>query len=170
MNCPECGSHDLTVLESRQNKTSGKSPYWDNPDLEAAIKQAVDTFGDNWPHGLGVDISEKYGASAGHVSYRKKLALEAANKMPDGGRGTASWTIKRLNAPFIRRRRECMKCQHRFTTYELRESELSELRPSQPSDDYSLDGYTVMRAYTRAIRTLERSMEKSLRSAKQPGL
>ena len=44
MNCPECGSHDLTVLESRQNKINGKSPHWDNPDLEAAIKKAVDTL------------------------------------------------------------------------------------------------------------------------------
>ena len=168
MNCPQCGSHDLTVLESRQNKSSGKSPHWDNPDLEAAIKDAVDRFGDNWPHGLGVDISEKHGVPAAHVSYRKKVALEATNKFPDGGRGTASWMIKQLNTPFIRRRRECLKCQHRFTTYELHEAVLSELRPTNSGDDYSLDGYTVMRAYTKAIRTLEQSMEKSLKSAREP--
>ena len=168
MNCPQCGSQELTVLESRQNKVMRKGSNWENRNLESAIQDAIETFGENWPHGLAADISEKYGATPSHVGYRKKLALEVANKFPNGGSGTAPWLIKQLNAPFIRRRRECLKCQHRFTTYELHETVLSELRPMHSDDDYPLDGYTVMKAYAKAIRTLEQSMEKSLRSATYP--
>ena len=170
MNCPQCGSQELNTLESRRNKpVRPKSPPTENGQaLDLAVKDAIDTHGDNWPHGLQVEMGQKFGVSSQHVSYRKKVALETPEKTSDIGINTASSLIKEINAPFIRRRRECLICQYRFTTYELREADLSELRPVQASDDYALDGYTVMRAYSYAIRTLERSMEKSLKSAKYP--
>lgn len=170
MKCPKCGSQELTTLESRRNKlVRPKSPPTeDGQALDLAVKDAIDTYGDNWPHGLQVEISQKFGVSRSHVSYRKRVALETPEKTSDVVINTATRLIKEINVPFIRRRRECLICQYRFTTYELREADLSELRPVQASDDYALDGYTIMRAYTKAIRTLEQSMEKSLKSAKQP--
>ena len=166
MKCPKCGGQELTTLESRRNKPlRSKSPYSDNPELDRAVQKAVDSFGDNWPRGLLVDLGHRFGVPSQHISYRKQVALEIAGK-PSDRINTAQQLIRQINAPFIRRRRECMKCRHRFTTYELHEADLSELRPSQPSDEYSLDGYTVMKAYTKAIRTLEQSMEQSLKSAK----
>ena len=129
MKCPKCGSTTIDVLESRKgtglgrgyNYNYGGSPV--NKAVDYDIAEAIEQWGtDNWPFGLATRLAEKHDVSRQAIHQRKKEAIERQeepNPTKQKVEGAHSRRlIKEISAPFIRRRRECAKCSHRFTTYE----------------------------------------------------
>ena len=164
MNCPKCGGQDLVTLESRKNE-----PYQGvSDDVDLFVIKACEQYGDEWPNGLATRLADANKVSVHVVTYRKQRYLQKVKESRfNPVFASATDLCRKISAPYIRRRREC-KCGHRFTTYELRESDIDQLRTlGSNGSEHPLDGYTVMKAYTKAIRTLEQSMEQSLRSAKR---
>tara|TARA_B100000459_G_scaffold101093_1_gene57859 strand:+ start:997 stop:1533 length:537 start_codon:yes stop_codon:yes gene_type:complete len=173
MKCPKCGSTTIDVLESR--KGTGVSRGYNygkggQPINEAAaydVAEAIEQWGtDNWPFGLATRLAEKHNCSRQAIHQRKKEAIKRAEE-PNPTKQKVETAhsrrlIKEISAPFIRRRRQCSSCSHRFTTYELAEADLEKLQPLDTASSNDINAYAVMKAYADAIRVLERSMVRAV--------